>query len=120
MSVSDDGQRIILITVDDGDNNPELSVYNAAGVSLFHEVLNLSYISESKLSGNGRYVFLAGDPKPNKADTQRLTIIDIDNPAKRWETSIKASTATSKTFIENDSGGFEVWVNKVKLVSFPK
>ena len=117
--ISADGQRILLIEVSDGNNDPQLSVYNATGATILHEVLNLSAVTETMLSSNGRYVLLRGNPTTAQVDIQVITIIEIDNPTNRWSSSISGSTTTSEKFIENASGGFEVWINDAKLISFP-
>ncbi len=117
--ISADGQRVLLIEVNEGNNDPQLSIYNASGRRIFNEALGLSVLTEAELSSNGRYVLLRGEPKSTQPDNKVVTIIDIDNPTNRWSGGFIGSSTVSERFIENAAGGYEVWINDTKRISFP-
>jgi hypothetical protein len=117
--ISADGERVLLLEVSEGDNDPKLSVYTASGLRIFNEILEFSVITEAKMSKNGRYVFLRGEPKSSQKGGVTLSIIDIDNPINRWSNSFSGFSTKSERYIENTAGGFDVWINDVMIASFP-
>jgi hypothetical protein len=118
--ISDDGERILLIEVSEENTEPLIAVYNKFGRSLFRETIGLSALTEARISTNGRYILLLGLPQTPQDDQQMIMVIDVDNPATRWSEIYSAAIVTSESILENDLGGFDIWINDTKLFTFPK
>ena len=118
--ISENGERILLAEVTDGDDAPTFTVYDKAGKALLQEKLPYTSLEDAQISENGRYLYFKGMPTIPKLDYVDLIVINIDNPTQRWKKIYRSTPITAEKVMNNLQGGFDVWLNNKKSFSFPE
>ena len=118
--ISENGERVLLAEVTDGDDEPTFTVYDKAGKALLQEKLAFTSLEDAQISENGRYLYFKGMPSVPKLDYVDIVVIDIDNPTQRWKKTYRSTPITAEKVINNSQGGFDVWLNNKKSFSFPE
>lgn len=115
---SNDGNRILLIEVEDGNGFPKVQIYDTAGNLIKEFTPTIEGLHSTWISGNGKYVLLEGFFITSQGGGYGFEAFDLGNDQSITQL-LDLEVIGSYSVSEDSDGKFEVWSDGAVLYRLP-
>ncbi len=115
---SADGNRILLIVVNDQNGSPKTQIYDASGSLIQEFTSKLQALITSRISANGRYVLLEGTFPLSDFGSYGFEAFNIDTGESITQL-LDLEAIDSYDVVEDGDGKFKIWADGATLYQLP-
>jgi len=115
---SADGNRVLLIIVNEENGSPKAHIYDASGALVTEFASKLQALYSPRISGNGRYVLLEGSFPISEGGGYGFEVLDIETHLSYIQL-LDLDAIDSYAVVEGDDGKFKVWADGATLYQLP-
>lgn len=115
---SSDGNRVLLIIVNEENGSPTAQIYDASGVLVTEFASKLRALYSPRISGNGRYVLLEGSFPISEGGGYGFEVLDIETHLSYIQL-LDLAAIDSYAVVEGDEGKFKVLADGATLYQLP-
>lgn len=115
---SADGNRVLLIEVQEDDTEPKIQIYDAKGILVKEYTSKIQVLVSSRISWNGRFVLLEGHISPSEGGKYGFEVFDIEFEQGLTQ-PLDFFAIRSYFVLEGTDGRFIVWSDGQAIYQLP-